>query len=144
MFNKRGLGNDIDWILGVGIFLMSLTLIFVIFRPGIKPVTDSETLLNILQAGLEDLDWEVSKTPIFVYSTKNAGTNPVLLSNSKCTGTCSTGQNKISTLINGKEKLNIQIIYVEDASGDPGNAASDSSSAEVDSSCQRAGRSSGR
>jgi len=67
MKNKRGVGSGIDWVLGVGIFIMSITFIFILFKPGVTPVHDQETLLNIVQDGFENsVSWEITEVPIFI------------------------------------------------------------------------------
>ena len=67
MKDKRGVGQEVDWILGVGLFLISVTFIFILFKPGITPVYDSQTLLDILQEGFtNNVTWEITKVPIFL------------------------------------------------------------------------------
>lgn len=67
MENKRGVAEGIDWILGVGIFILSITLIFILFKPGVMPIHDKETLLNIVQDGIEDEAlWSITEVPIFI------------------------------------------------------------------------------
>lgn len=72
VFNKRGIGGEIDWILGMGLFLITLVFIFILFKPGVTPVYDSETLLTILQDGFQkDIFWNITTTPVFVYPVNN-------------------------------------------------------------------------
>ncbi len=67
MKNKRGVAEGIDWILGLGIFILSITFIFILFKPGVKPLHDQETLLNIVQDGIEDEAlWSITEVPIFI------------------------------------------------------------------------------
>lgn len=64
---KKGLATGIDWMIAMGIFLVYLSLVFVFFRPGITPVFDSETLLDIVQDNFENsTQWEITKVPIFI------------------------------------------------------------------------------
>ncbi len=67
MKNKRGVAEGIDWILGVGIFILSITFIFILFKPGVTPLHDKETLLDIVQNGFEDEAlWSITEVPIFL------------------------------------------------------------------------------
>lgn len=66
MKSKRGIGAEVDWILALGLFLISLGSILVLFKPGINPVFEEETLLTIVQNGIEkNLTWSITKQPLF-------------------------------------------------------------------------------
>src|SRR3989338_8913110 len=66
MRSKKGIGAEVDWILALGIFLLSLGTILVLFKPGINPVFQEETLLEIVQTGIEEnLTWSLTKQPLF-------------------------------------------------------------------------------
>ena len=67
MNNKKGVGNEIDWIIGIGLFLLSIMAIFVLFKPGVNPVYDYSTLIDIVNENMNNnLEWEITKTPIFI------------------------------------------------------------------------------
>ncbi|MEK6948251.1 MAG: hypothetical protein AABX19_03320 [Nanoarchaeota archaeon] len=69
MMNKKGIGNEIDWIIGIGLFLLSIMAIFVLFKPGVNPVYDYDTLIGIVNDNMNnDLTWEITKIPIFIES----------------------------------------------------------------------------
>jgi len=64
---KKGLSADVDWIIATAMFLIYLGSIFVIFKPGVRPVFEEESLLNIVQRNFdENISWSISKTPIFL------------------------------------------------------------------------------
>ena len=66
--NKRGIGQEIDWIIALGLFLITLVFMFILFRPGLTPVYDSDTLLDIVQDGfMNDINKRVNIVPIFLY-----------------------------------------------------------------------------
>ena len=67
MFDKKAIGHEIEWVIGIGLFLLSLLSIFVLFKPGVTPVFDSETLINIVQDNMKNhVSWEITKIPIFM------------------------------------------------------------------------------
>ncbi|HLC86523.1 MAG TPA: hypothetical protein VJG30_04520 [Candidatus Nanoarchaeia archaeon] len=79
MNSKKGVGHEVDWVIGIGLFLLSLVAIFVLFKPGVTPVYDSETLLNIIQDNLDkNIEWEITKVPIFIEPLEHllAASNP--------------------------------------------------------------------
>ncbi len=69
--NKKGIGTQVDWIIGMGIFMVYLSLTFIFFKPGVKPVFDSDTLQDIVKEKLtDDTFWKIEKTPIFLEQIK--------------------------------------------------------------------------
>ena len=126
MKDKKGLADAVDWILGVGLFIISITFIFILFRPGVTPVYDSETLLNILQEGFEEnLYWDITETPIFItplYSEYYDNSGNVFLDDKGYNimhhdGTTSSGPagnfyDKLSDLIGSREETKIKVFYV--------------------------------
>ena len=123
MFDKKGIGHEVDWILGVGLFIMSVAFIFILFKPGITPVHDSQTLLNIVQDGFEDsVSWEIVQVPIFmapIYDQAK-GKKSVMLDN---TGYLTGEDNsyvKLNDLISGKDIENIKLFYVKREKDDGG------------------------
>ena len=54
MNNKKGVGNEIDWIIGIGLFLLSIMAIFVLFKPGVNPVYDYSTLIDIVNENMNN------------------------------------------------------------------------------------------
>src|SRR3989338_5758273 len=71
--DKKGITDHIDWIIGIGIFLVFLGLILTFFKPGVKDVFEPDTLLDILEENyLNDKDftksamWQITKQPVFL------------------------------------------------------------------------------
>ena len=59
--------THIDWILSTGLFIVSIALAFIFFRPGIAPRISEQSSLDILvDAFNENFVWEVKTTPYFV------------------------------------------------------------------------------
>lgn len=120
MFNKRGIGHEIDWILGVGMFILAVAFIFVLFKPGVTPVYDSQTLLNILQDGFEDsTNWEIVQASIFMAPIYEQSTDKqnVLLTGTSCGEPgCPEGEanshETLNRLISGKDIENIKMFYI--------------------------------
>ncbi|MBS3168041.1 hypothetical protein J4216_02885 [Candidatus Woesearchaeota archaeon] len=95
--NKRGIGQEIDWIIALGLFLITLVFMFILFRPGLTPVYDSDTLLDIVQDGfMNDINKRVNIVPIFLYHANESIVNEqvVLLTrnsiNVSCNSNCAT------------------------------------------------------
>lgn len=124
--NKRGVGQGIDWILGLGLFIISITFIFVLFRPGISPVYDADTLLDIVQDGfINDSSWEITFVPVFVYPSNEtfpSGVSFIELSNRKINVSCSgcgvQASDELTRLLEDKNKLNIEVYYIARQGGD--------------------------
>ena len=81
--DKKGITDHIDWIIGIGIFLVFLGLILTFFKPGVKDVFEPDTLLDILEENyLNDKDftksamWQITKQPVFLegVQVKDQGT----------------------------------------------------------------------
>ena len=71
VFNKKGIGTQVDWIIGMSIFILYVGLTFIFFKPGIKPVFDSDTMIDIVKEKFEDSSlWTIQKTPIFIEQAK--------------------------------------------------------------------------
>ncbi len=69
--DKRGIAEHVDWIVALGIFFVYLTIILTFFKPGVNPMVNPDTLLNIVEDNLrQDVFWTVSKTPLFIYSVQ--------------------------------------------------------------------------
>lgn len=65
--NKKAIGNDIDWIIAMGIFLIYLVMTLVYFKPGVKPVFNPDNLLDIVDENFgKTAYWEVTTQPMFV------------------------------------------------------------------------------
>ena len=127
MLNKRGIGQDIDWIIGIGLFILSITFIFILFKPGIMPVFDSQTLLDITQDGFNnDTNWVITTVPIFIYPANDSFVGDgqlVLLSpnaiNVSCKSSCSTtSDEKISNLVEDKDKTKVEFYYMRRTDAD--------------------------
>lgn len=67
--NKKG--GHVDWVISMGIFIVYVLALFILLRPGIKPVYRPTDLLNNLQANFEnDIMWTVKTIPLFVRTCK--------------------------------------------------------------------------
>ncbi len=65
--NKRGVGGHVDWIIGIGLFLVYVALIFAFFKPGIEEVFQSDTLLDIVETNFHMAStWNLTRTPLFL------------------------------------------------------------------------------
>lgn len=63
--NKKG--THVDWVISMGIFLVYVFALFILLRPGIKPVHRPITLLNILEENFEkEVMWAVKMVPLFI------------------------------------------------------------------------------
>ena len=123
MLNKRGIGHEIDWIIGIGLFLVSVIFIFVLFRPGITKLYDSETLLDIIQDGFNnDTEWSLTNVPIFIYpANESYVADPAIVTllnqeiNVSCDlNDCQTASfDGVKKLILGRDKTNIKIYYIK-------------------------------
>ncbi|MBI2148547.1 hypothetical protein HYU23_02610 [Candidatus Woesearchaeota archaeon] len=126
MLNKRGIGHEIDWVIGMGLFLTSVIFIFVIFRPGVTKIHDPKTLLDIIQDGFNnDTYWTITNVPVFLHpanSTYKTGNDIAIvdLSNKKINVSCkgknpcrTDNYNTLQNLIKGKDKFNIKVYYVK-------------------------------
>ncbi len=117
VINKKGIGQEIDWILGVGLFLISIIFIFIVFRPGITPVYDAKTLLDIVQDGfIEDISWNITTVPIFVYPANSSyfGERNINLTNKQID--VSGGQiytfDTLKNLLSEKSLANMELFYI--------------------------------
>jgi len=65
--NKKGIGAEVDWVIAIGVFLIYLALTLVFFKPGIKPVYNSDTLLEIVDENFRNSAyWTITTQPMFV------------------------------------------------------------------------------
>ena len=63
--NKKG--GHVDWVISMGIFIIYIFALFILIRPGVKPVYRPTDLLNNLQQNFEeDVIWTVKTVPLFV------------------------------------------------------------------------------
>lgn len=63
--NKKG--THVDWVISMGIFIVYIFALFILLRPGVRPVYKSEILLDILQKSFEDTAvWSVKSVPLFI------------------------------------------------------------------------------
>lgn len=70
-FSKKG-ASHVDWAISMGIFLIYLFTLFVLIKPGAKPVYTQETLLSIVEEKFEEnTTWVVKKTPLFIRKCKS-------------------------------------------------------------------------
>ena len=61
--NKKG--THVDWVISMGIFIVYVFALFILLRPGIKPVHRPVTLLNVLEEGFrEEVMWTVKVVPL--------------------------------------------------------------------------------
>lgn len=127
---KKGLAENIDWILGVALFLLVVGFTLTLFKPGIKSLYNNEDLLTIVQNGMEqNTNWNITKVPIFIEGVKKKmpGYSPTVLkglNNLKFSGTIypssapitSDEEGALSVLIKdlGLENNNVELFYVFD------------------------------
>ncbi len=65
--NNKGIGGHVDWIIGIGLFLIYIALMFAFFKPGVSDVFEHDTLLDIVEEGFRsDVEWNLTKTPLFL------------------------------------------------------------------------------
>ncbi|MEK6904300.1 MAG: hypothetical protein AABW87_01780, partial [Nanoarchaeota archaeon] len=66
LMNKKG-DVHVDWAISMGIFLISVIALFVIFKPGIKPIYKETVLLDIVEDEFrKNVTWTVKKLPVFI------------------------------------------------------------------------------
>lgn len=74
--NKKG-ATHVDWIMSLGIFLVSIGLLFTFLKPGTLPETPRIDILdNLIQEFSEEFGWEVRVMPLFIDECKGAGFIP--------------------------------------------------------------------
>ena len=149
MKNKRGLGQEVDWIIGIGLFLVSVMFIIILFRPGVQKVYDSNTLLDILQDGFNNqTEFSITTMPIFLYPSTNAYKSPatlVHLSDKKINLSCNVCKPKdfdgLKNLIKDKNPINIRTYYIQLTKNEgvpaPGNTKIDRNDDNVDDACKK-------
>jgi len=95
---KRGVSSHLDWVIGFGLFTVSVVFLIVMLRPGLGSGYNSERLLDIVQDGLmKDVIWSLYKTPLKVDShCESIGATP---SSNKCTNFPFTNLNHGNTKI---------------------------------------------
>ena len=49
MYKKKGMSAHLDWVIGGALFLVYLALVFVFFKPGVTPVFDDDTLIDVAE-----------------------------------------------------------------------------------------------
>ncbi len=66
MLNKKGLAF-VDWIISMGLFIVTVLMIFTFLRPGIVPAFESEDLMNTVESNfLREYTWEAINIPIAI------------------------------------------------------------------------------
>ena len=64
---KKAIEHHLDWIIGVGIFLLFTVFILATLKPGYQKTKEGEILLSILEDKIEEnLTWKVEKVPLNV------------------------------------------------------------------------------
>ena len=64
---KKGISGHIDWILGIAMFLLAIGSMIVLFKPGVTPTTNADTMINLVQDNfISDTEWTITKQPIFL------------------------------------------------------------------------------
>jgi len=77
--NKRG--SHADWAISMGIFLIYLLVLFIIIRPGIEPIHNENTLLDIAESKFnKDVKWVVKMTPLIVEKCLAVGSSETKIS----------------------------------------------------------------
>ncbi len=63
--NKKG--GHVDWVISMGIFIIYIFALFVLLRPGVKPIYRPTALLDNLEEQFnEDVIWVVKTVPLFI------------------------------------------------------------------------------
>ena len=64
---KKALASQVDWIIGIGMFLLAMGFIFALFKPGVTQVHSANILLEIVEEEFRaETFWDVNKIPIFI------------------------------------------------------------------------------
>ncbi|MBN2880451.1 hypothetical protein JXM83_00200 [Candidatus Woesearchaeota archaeon] len=71
---KKGL-SQVDWAISLGIFMLFLASFFVFIIPNLPSVTRSESLIYLLESGLDSYYWNVYRIPLFVKTNRTVGFN---------------------------------------------------------------------
>lgn len=70
---KRG-GIHVDWIMSMGLFVISTFLLLIFFKPDVQPTLDTAVVLdNLVEKFNEDFTWEIRKSPVFIDTCTNNG-----------------------------------------------------------------------
>jgi hypothetical protein len=79
---KRG-ALHVDWVFSIGLFIVYLIILFLLIKPGVKPIYKSENLMYIVEINFEDTNdfsegayWVVKKMPILIYNCTTKGLQP--------------------------------------------------------------------
>lgn len=64
---KKGAGIHVDWAISMGIFIISIITLILLLRPGVKPLFDTKTLLNLVEDKFNnETIWRVKMIPLHV------------------------------------------------------------------------------
>ncbi len=67
--NKKGVSGHIDWVIGLGLFIVFLGLMLTFFKPGVEDVFEEDTLLDIVEESfITETNWQIIKQPVFLES----------------------------------------------------------------------------
>lgn len=79
---KKG-AMHVDWVFSIGLFIVYLIILFILIKPGIKPIHTSENLVYIIENNFKDTNdfsegtyWVVKKTPVLIYNCTTTGLPP--------------------------------------------------------------------
>ncbi len=145
---KRGLSENIDWIIGIGMFLLAIGFIITFFKPGVAQVHSANTLLDILEENFfKEVNWELRKVPVFIEPVKycipnllggcsqyetHTGDNLIIFLGGKSGNSHDTGSaDKIYEQIGNLEPKNIEVFFVKNQEGDSPLFQSDELNSEV-------------
>ena len=138
--NKRGIAHGIDWIIGIVLFLMTIAFILVLFKPGVTPLYESQTLLDVVQNNvMNDTSWEISTTPIFLYPSDGNQINSVYvkLTDDKidfasCATSCTIITDPSLSQQLRPDVVNMQIYYIrrEETDSQPHSGSQDAEEAD--------------
>ncbi len=77
---KKAIEHHLDWIIGVGIFLLFTVFILATLKPGYQKTKEGEILLSILEDKIEEnLTWKIQKIPLKVLQINCQRTNCISL-----------------------------------------------------------------
>ncbi|MFH0936058.1 MAG: hypothetical protein V1815_00065 [Candidatus Woesearchaeota archaeon] len=76
---KKG-ALHVDWVFSMGLFIVYLIILFLLIKPGIKPIHKAENLAYIVENNFKDTNdfsegayWVVKRTPLLIYNCTTIG-----------------------------------------------------------------------
>ncbi len=77
---KRGIGHDLDWIIGISLFILYMLFVIVTLKPGVEPLHKGDTLINIIQDRfIQNVSWSITQLELNI-KTADCNQNTVYCS----------------------------------------------------------------